>query len=357
MLPNARPVTRRLRVSVAGVVAAGALLGLAGCGTDPVRPSAPDDGSLAVSAARGGAKAAPTSGYVTGADGVQLHYQVRGHGPDTIVVLHGGPGLSASYLIDDLSKLEPSRTLIYYDQRGGGLSDLPAPSLLTADRMVADLEALRQHFGLERLTLMGNSWGGALAALYTISHPDRVARMVLLGPAPSSSSIRVPERAGIFARFSEAELAALIALNQQLAVAPDAQTAALCEQTFAYVFARYQFRAASLADMRGRWCSGSPAAMRYGNFVTGGAVVGSLGASYDIPAALAQALAGRQVPTLVIEGTASPFVASARAYAAAIPGAQLELIENAGHFPWLEEPHAFFHTVRQFLQRTKHLVR
>jgi pimeloyl-ACP methyl ester carboxylesterase len=63
------------------------------------------------------------------------------------------------------------------------------------------------------------------------------------------------------------------------------------------------------------------------------------------------------VPTLVVEGAASPFVTSVTAYAAAAPGAQFELIENAGHFPWLEEPHAFFHTVRQFLQRTKHLVK
>jgi proline iminopeptidase len=298
-----------------------------------------------------------SSGYIAGADGVQLYYQVRGHGPDTIVVLHGGPGLSASYLMDDLDKLEPSRTLIYYDQRGGGSSTLASASLLTADRMVADLEAVRQHFGLRRLTLMGHSWGGALAALYTAAHPDRVARLVLLGPSPSSSVIRGPERAGIFARFSSAELGQLIALNQQFATSADAQTPALCEQTFAFAFARYQYEQASVAAMDGSWCSGSPAAMRYGNFVTGGAVVGSLGAAYDIPAALAQALAGRQVPTLVVEGAASPFVTSVTAYAAAAPGAQFELIENAGHFPWLEEPHAFFHTVRQFLQRTKHLVK
>lgn len=271
--------------------------------------------------------------------------------------LHGGPGLSMSYLIDDFAPLEPSRTLIYYDQRGGGNSTLAPAPLLTADRMVADLEAVRRYLGLEKLTLVGHSWGGGLAALYATRYPDRIARLVLLGPGPSSTALLGPDIQRIYDRFPPAELGELIDLNQQFASASDAQTPALCEATNAYLFARYQADPASLASMQGRWCSGSPASMRYGGFVTGDAVTASLGPSFDIPGGLAAALAGRTIPTLVVEGAASPFQLSPRAYAAAVPGAQLVMLDGVGHFPWLEDPHAFFHVVGQFLERTKHLVK
>jgi proline iminopeptidase len=302
------------------------------------------------------AKSVRSSGYVTGADGARLFYRVRGHGPDVAVVLHGGPGLSMSYLVDDLAPLEPGRTLIYYDQRGGGASDLPDASRLTAERMVSDLEAVRQQLGLARMTLIGHSWGGGLAALYATRYPDRVARLVLLGPGPSSSANAATEIQGIYARFPAPDLAELIALNQQLATVPDDRTSAVCERTWAYLFARYQASQASLTTMRGQWCSGTPAAMRYGTFVTGSAVGASFGASFDFPVGLTAALAGRRIPTLVVEGAASPFVLSAQAYAAAIPGAALVVLPNAGHFPWLETPHDFFHGVSQFLSTTKHLA-
>jgi pimeloyl-ACP methyl ester carboxylesterase len=55
---------------------------------------------------------------------------------------------------------------------------------LAFEKHVADLEALREYFKLEKLTLYGNSWGGLLASLYAIAHPDRVERMILGNPAP-----------------------------------------------------------------------------------------------------------------------------------------------------------------------------
>jgi proline iminopeptidase len=297
-----------------------------------------------------------SSGTLPGADGVALHFQIRGAGPDTVLVLHGGPGLSASYLVDDFAPLESGRTLIYFDQRGAGASGLPDPSLLTADRMVADVEAVRQYFRLERLTLVGHSWGGALAALYTTQHPDRVARLLLLGPAPSTGAVTGLELQGLFGRFSASELTTLTALNEQLATVPDDRTPAACEQALGFLFARYQFDARSLASMHGRWCSGSAAAMRYGAFVTRDAVLASLGASFDVPGALAATLAGRQIPVLVAEGAASPFVRSARAFAEAVPAARFVLLERAGHFAWLDDPRAFFQVVGQFLQQTRDLA-
>ena len=56
------------------------------------------------------------------------------------------------------------------------------PSVLTADYYVRDVEALRQHFALEQMTLIGQSWGAGLAVQYAARHPSRVTRLLLLSP-------------------------------------------------------------------------------------------------------------------------------------------------------------------------------
>ena len=64
-----------------------------------------------------------------------------------------------------------------FDQAGSGLSDrLPAADY-TVERFVADIEAIRQQIGTERLILIGHSWGGTLVAHYAAAHPDRVAKV------------------------------------------------------------------------------------------------------------------------------------------------------------------------------------
>src|ERR1051325_8363184 len=55
---------------------------------------------------------------------------------------------------------------------------------------VADLEALRDHWGLEQVTLLGYSWGGLLAVLYALEHPARIDRLVLLSSAPLTPGSR-----------------------------------------------------------------------------------------------------------------------------------------------------------------------
>src|SRR5215217_3610374 len=91
----------------------------------------------------------PAQGYVNGAGGAQIFYQVVGSGDDTVVVVHGGPGAGINDSRPDLEPLAQSRVAIFYDQRGGGRSELPDTTLLTPKHFVGDLEAVREHFGLE----------------------------------------------------------------------------------------------------------------------------------------------------------------------------------------------------------------
>jgi proline iminopeptidase len=113
---------------------------------------------------------AEEEGHFTGADGVRLFYRKLGQGKDVTVVLHGGPGGMIANG-EEMAPLAKTRTLILYDQRGGGRSQLLSdPKPLTANHHVRDLEALRQHFRLEQVSRLGISWGSALAALLLI--PD-----------------------------------------------------------------------------------------------------------------------------------------------------------------------------------------
>jgi proline iminopeptidase len=121
---------------------------------------------------------------------VRLYTRRVGEGPP-VVVLHGGPGAHHDYLLPQYDHLtEGGRALLYYDQRGGGKSPVARDVPVGWREHVADLEALRHHWALDRLTLLGYSWGGLLALLYALEHPDRVSLLALVSSAPVTAAWR-----------------------------------------------------------------------------------------------------------------------------------------------------------------------
>ena len=284
-------------------------------------------------------------GHLAGADGVDLYYRVVGTGPDTVVVLHGGPGLSMSYLQADLAPLAHGRTIIYYDQRGGGYSQIGlSPAELALDRHLADLEAVRQHFGLDRMTLVGHSWGALLAGFYAREHADRLEKLVLLNPAPINAPQWGEFEANIVAR---ADAATNARLNEIVGLWFTGQaTPALCDEFLRLRFATYFSDPSKITNLRGAWCD-VPAATAAGLLPTHVTILGSLG-FWDLSSQLGHV----NVPTLVVHGEDDvvPF-ATSQGFAAAIPGAELLVLEGVGHFPWMENPVPFFTAVNTFLRR------
>ncbi|MEU1476429.1 alpha/beta fold hydrolase [Streptomyces sp. NPDC005760] len=114
---------------------------------------------------------------VTTEDGIRLWASRSGAGEgDPLVLCHGGPGLWDMF--EDMAALLDDRaTVIRWDQRGGGRSQRCAGPW-TADRFVNDLDAVRRHFGLDRMALLGHSWGAQLALGYTLARPERVSALV-----------------------------------------------------------------------------------------------------------------------------------------------------------------------------------
>ena len=122
-------------------------------------------------------------------NGVRLFTRQVGAGP-LVVVLHGGPGAHHDYLLPQYDLLARGRSLFYYDQRGGGQSPVSRDTPVGWREHVADLDALREQTGQERLMLGGYSWGGLLAVLYFLEHPQRVERLALVSPASLTAAYR-----------------------------------------------------------------------------------------------------------------------------------------------------------------------
>lgn len=106
-----------------------------------------------------------------------------------IIVLHGGPDFDSAYLLPELDPLSDKFQLIYYDQRGCGRSaDHVKPEDVTIESEMGDLDGVREHFHLDKVVLLGHSWGTVLALEYALRHPEHVSRLVLMDPAPASAA-------------------------------------------------------------------------------------------------------------------------------------------------------------------------
>jgi len=121
----------------------------------------------------------------------RLYVEEEGEGVP-VVLLHGGPGATHHYFHPWFSLAKKFARVIYYDQRGCGLSEFkPGPEGYSVFQAVDDLEALRKALGIDKWVLLGHSYGGFLAQFYAVVYPEHVAGLVLVG-----SSLGMPVETG-----------------------------------------------------------------------------------------------------------------------------------------------------------------
>jgi proline-specific peptidase len=117
--------------------------------------------------------------------GGRVWYRSVGEGNVPLLCLHGGPGFTHNYM-EALEDLADRRRVIFYDQLGCGRSERPDDlTLWTVDRFVDELAAVRSGLRLDRLHLLGSSWGGMLAMQYVLDRTPRLESLVLCG-SPAS---------------------------------------------------------------------------------------------------------------------------------------------------------------------------
>lgn len=284
-------------------------------------------------------------GYVEVDSSISLYYRIVGQAPDTVVVLAGGPK-HMNYLEPDLRPLALSHTLIFYDQRSGGHSKpiITDTTRLHWRKFVGDLEALRKHFGLGKLNLMGHSWGGHLAALYAMEFPSRVNRLLLLdaGPPPYRGSPHDMDRLPVVERLDPRSRKKLKKAEKQWGATPDSTNK--CWAAESQRVKGYLHNTAFAGQTWGDVCNVPQEKMLAPN--QGFVWRSSLG-DYD----WRNRFEDFEKPVYIVHGESDVVpVGVAREWKGVFPNAQLTVIEDAGHFPHFENPDAFFPVAKSFFQ-------
>jgi len=290
------------------------------------------------------------SGYATMSDSARLYYRVMGRGPDTIIAIHGGPGLDHESIANDFAVLAAKHTVIFYDQRGGGKSTLPKDtSTLVAARQVQDLEELRRHFRIARVTLVAHSYGPLLAASYALAHPDRVKRMVFFGPVP-------PRQGDFWQRFSKS-LGARLDSDQRARMSEaakrmidpalsEAENRQACRDYWAIgLRPRLAEPEKTTSLVKSDLCATDVAGIRYGNRTGNRVIMGSYG-DWDLRAKLRTLT----VPTLVVHGEEESIPMDlVEEWVTSMPNARLMKVPRAAHFTYAERPELVWPAVERFL--------
>ncbi|MFN2400082.1 MAG: alpha/beta fold hydrolase [Gemmatimonadaceae bacterium] len=284
-------------------------------------------------------------GYVDAGNGVRLFYRLVGSGRDTLVVIHGGPGLTMDYFAKDLEPLASRHALVFYDQRGTGRSSLVSDSAsLDGQRFAEDLEAIRRHFALERVALLGHSWGAGVAALYASRYPERIGRLLIVDGLPLQRRQLVEAFEHLAAGRDSGTREDMKKWREARVANPG--DAAACHAYYVLWFRPFFGDSAAAKRSKGDFCAGTPESRRNKISSVDRFTMASLG-EWDWRPAVGQVTA----PALVIHGTVDPLpIATAREWAASLPNGRLLSLEGIGHFPYLEAPESFFAAVDGFLR-------
>ena len=290
-------------------------------------------------------------GFTTTTD-VPLYWCIYGAASgEKLLLLHGGPGAHHDYLLPQmLSLAEPngaaSRELLFYDQRGGGRSRSDTSdreAAITWETHVRDLELVIDELHVESLTIVGYSWGGLLALLFAREAAARrvrfaPARLVLIDPAPVARRFRDQFEREFARRQAGPEVQGL---RDELAASGlrERDPAAYRHRSFELSVAGY------FADPR--------AARDLTPFRVTGRVQQSVWDSlgdYDLVAD--PELRAITTPTLIVHGRQDPIPLESSEQCASALRATLVVLDQCGHVPYVEQPHALFAAIEEFLTAT-----
>jgi proline iminopeptidase len=271
-------------------------------------------------------------------DGTRLAYYVDGDGP-LLVCLPGGP-MRASRYLGDLGGLPARLRVVRLDLRGTGDSATPAdPASYRCDRLVGDVEALREQLGVDQVDLLGHSAGANLAMLYASEHPGRVRRLLLVTPSTRAVGIEVTADA-------RRELIALRAGEP-----PHAEASAAFERVAAGESTDADWGAMA-PFFYGRWDEQAQAHSAAGaDEVNEEAQEEHIADGAFRPDATKAALAGFDRPVFVLAGELdlNTVPRAAAELAALFPAGELYVQPGAGHYPWLDDADLFASVVTGFL--------
>jgi proline iminopeptidase len=276
-------------------------------------------------------------------NGVRLWYRVAGRDSGTpVVFLHGGPGQgSQTFARFAGPPLERSHRMIYLDQRGSGRSEKHWAKQYSVDLMVDDLEQLRRLWKVDRIALIGHSFGTMLALEYAARYPRHVSHLVLSGTVVDFPAILDLA----CARLEKVDPATYAKAVQQLPKGSPRRC---------HIFA------AGKTFIDGNMYP-DPAVMKLVNETDAsdgmhntGEIFGAL-AKQGLLEYRFQRHERLTMPVLAIAGGSDyqAAVEPVRGFAARVPGARVIEYEGRGHFMFVEDPERFARDVSSFLRQPR----
>jgi proline iminopeptidase len=269
---------------------------------------------------------------------VRLFCQRVGEGANALLIPN------AAYLFEDFQRLATGRTLIFFDLRNRGRSDAVQDETkleLGIRHDVEDLEDLRRHFGFGKVDLLGHSYVGMTVALYAMTYPEHVNRVVQIGPVQPQFGKQYPAHL----TGADATLSEVLAKLAQLQMESGTDPRELCQKFWASLRILYVADAADAAKLRWEPCD-LPNELNFMRQWTA-----HVEPSIRKLNLVAEDFAKLKAPVLTIHGPkdrSAPY-GGGREWAMLLPDARLLTVPNAAHVPWIEEPETVFGAIATFL--------
>lgn len=273
-------------------------------------------------------------------------YRIVGAG-EPFVFLHGGPGMWHDELVPSFLEFAKNHQCIFYDQRGNGKSLMEKidETNFTTDLLVEDLEALRKEFGLEKMNIIGHSWGGLLGMYYTSKYPQNVKRLILIDAAPVNTELLIQSYEKMVGKFAEGDWDRLQAMYESEAYIsgdPDGHNEAMRLSegvTFHNEQARDEYFKIAVFDE-----------------TTAKNAVAISGPARDMKLNITvqDQLQNITCPTLIVQGREDFIVPEAAELAhQLIKDSQLVFIPECGHYPFMEASNRFFDVLGSFIEKSQ----
>lgn len=272
--------------------------------------------------------------------GADLYYRSYGEG-DIVIVLSGGPGISAEQIVDMAEKIGETQQAILLEQRGTGKSALDevTPATLNLKLMVQDLENLRKACKSKKVTLVGHSWGAMYAMLYAKAYPKRVEKLVLVSTGGVDMEFYNRYRENLLKTYSSQELTRLKYLNQL-------RRAGRADEKFDREFRTLEYKARIYDKSQLEAYSEILYKGKFQDEVLQ-QMLTEIQEHYDVKGAFTEF----EQEVLIIHGKQTPIgEETALEVLANFPNARIKWIHECGHFPWIEQPQVFYDALVAFLE-------
>jgi proline iminopeptidase len=269
-----------------------------------------------------------------------LYYEIKGEGLP-ILLLSGGPGVSSKQLAVLRDSLSQKYKCILFDQRGTGQSHTSPLDSTTINlkQSVQDIDTLLKKLKIDRITIVGHSWGAMLSVNFAIAHPAQINKLVLISSGVLAFSDFIIQQDNIYARSSKAEKEYMARLEDSMKTSKSRSLAIARAKQFLRLIIYDAMKTDSIfEEIRKSDSNPNMTILMYQDLQK---------INYDVKGKIVML----NFPTLVICGRQDPI--------GLFPSIQLKelnnkfnlvWVEKSGHFPWLEQPQAFYSELFKFLK-------